>query len=261
MFGLLKDLREFRHALASLLIVSIKTTVASTRLGWVWWILDPLLMMAIYYFIINIVFQRGGEGYHLFVLSGIVAWQLFARSINSAVGCVVKNRGIIRQTRTPVELLVAVPCTVQLFFALVGVMIVCLWSNEFLGLISFSVLPLLLLIFLLAYAISLFLAITQVFFADTGKLVGYVVRAGFFLTPVLYPSSRVLEAEGVPDLAKTLFALNPVGWSIEQLRGVVLHGAEPDWQQFAWIAAFALLFVQAGLSYLRLYSNRIVKML
>src|SRR5690606_18530469 len=60
MFQLFKDLRQHHHALLTLFQVNVKTTVASARLGWLWWFIDPLVMMAIYYFIIHVVFQRGG---------------------------------------------------------------------------------------------------------------------------------------------------------------------------------------------------------
>lgn len=261
MLQLLKDLRHYHHALVTLFSVNVKTTVASARLGWVWWFLDPLIMMAIYYFIIRVVFQRGGENYHLFVLCGIVAWQFFARSLSAAVTAISKNRGIIRQTSTPMGLLIAVPCAVQLFFASVGMLIVMCWSYATLGVQSLAVMPLLLLVFFIAYAVSLFVAVTQVFFADTAKLVAYGIRAGFFLSPVLYPTSRVLDADNIPAFAKLLFELNPIGWIIEAFRRVILDGGMFDWLQYGVQFALALLLVQAGLLYLRLCSNRIVKML
>ena len=46
MFQLLKDLRQHHHALLTLFQVNVKTTVASARLGWLWWFIDPLVMMA-----------------------------------------------------------------------------------------------------------------------------------------------------------------------------------------------------------------------
>ena len=261
MLQLLRDLRRYHHALLTLLTVNVKTTVASARLGWLWWFIDPLVMMAIYYFIIRVVFQRGGENYHLFVLCGIVTWQFFARSLTASVTTITKNRGIIRQTSTPIGLLIAVPCAVQLFFAAVGTLMVMLWSYPTLGWQSLAVLPLLLLLFLLVYAVSLFAAVTQVFFADTSKLLGYLIRAGFFLSPVLYPVSRISEAENIPQAAKWLFELNPIGWLIEAFRGVIIEGVAVDWLLYGVQFVLVLLLLQLGLSYLRLCSNRIVKML
>ncbi len=202
MLALLKDLRRYSQASVTLFAVSVKSTVASVRLGWLWWFLDPLIMMAIYYFVVRVVFQRGGENYHLFVLCGIVAWGIFARSLSAAVTAISKNRGIIRQTSTPMGLLIAVPCAVRFFFTSVGMLIVMCWSYATLGVQSLAVFRLLLLVFFIAYAVSLFVAVTQVFLADTAKLVAYGIRAGFFLSPVLYPTCRVLDADNIPAFAK-----------------------------------------------------------
>ncbi|WP_165855393.1 ABC transporter permease [Marinobacter sp. JSM 1782161] len=261
MLQLMTDLRRYRHALAALWVMDIKSTVASARLGWLWWFLDPLVMMMIYYFIIRVVFQRGGENYHLFVLCGIVSWQFFARSVSSCVGAITGKRGIIRQTSTPMAILIAVPCAVQFFFAAIGMAIVSLWSYSALGAQTLAIVPLLVLIFLLAYAVGVLMAVTQVFLADTAKFVGYLLRAGFFLSPVLYPASRVLEAQNVPEVAKTLFNLNPMAWVIESMRGVVLDGQLFNaWHWLGWMGG-AILVLQLGLMYLRRSSNSIIKSL
>ena len=261
MLQLFNDLRQHHHALLTLFQVNVKTTVASARLGWLWWFIDPLVMMAIYYFIIHVVFQRGGENYHLFVLTGIVVWQFLARTLSASVTAFSNNRGIIRQTRTPMALLVAVPAVVQLFFTSIGILIVTAWSFSSIGWQSLALLPLLFLVFCLAFAIGLFVAVIQVHFADTAKLLTYCLRAGFFLSPVLYPASRVLEAEGIPETFKGLFMANPAAWLIESFRVVILEGGMFSWYQYAGLLALALVLMQLGLSYLRASSNVIVKTL
>ena len=66
MISFFHSLYRFRHALRIQIWVDLKTSVATTRLGVLWWILDPLLLMAIYYFIVMKVFNRGGEGVPFF---------------------------------------------------------------------------------------------------------------------------------------------------------------------------------------------------
>src|SRR5690606_31551754 len=120
---------------------------------------------------------------------------------------------------------------------------------------------LLFLVFCLAFAFGLFVAVIQVYFADTAKLLTYCLRAGFFLSPVLYPASRVLEAEGIPQTFKWLFMANPAAWLIESFRVVILEGGMFSWFQYAGLLAVALVLMQLGLSYLRASANVIVKTL
>ncbi|HKJ49370.1 MAG TPA: hypothetical protein VJ973_09790, partial [Christiangramia sp.] len=87
------------------------------------------------------------------------------------------------------------------------------------------------------------------------------LRAGFFLTPILYPASRVLDNEKVPELAKIVFKLNPMTWIISALREVLLEGHVSSWQTFFIITLISLLIIQIGLYWLRKNSSLIIKML
>jgi ABC-type polysaccharide/polyol phosphate export permease len=58
---LVKDLLENRHALRIQLKVNAKSTVATTKLGTLWWILDPLFLMLIYYFVFNVIFTKADQ--------------------------------------------------------------------------------------------------------------------------------------------------------------------------------------------------------
>jgi len=241
--------------------MNVKTTVAASRMGWLWWIIDPLVMMAIYYFVIGVIFQRGGENYHLFVLTGVVAWQFFSRSLNNAARSVSQNKALICQIGIPMPILVAIPPIVQSFFAFIGVMIVMIWSHEHVGMQTLAVFPLLLLIALMAYGLGLFLAVFEVYVKDVGKLLGYILRAGFFLSPVLYSASRILDSDRVPHFAKVLFQLNPMAWILTALRKILLEGVMFDVVAFGLIALISIVMIQLGLVYIRSSANAITKLL
>ncbi len=261
MFILAKEIYNHSAAFLTLVSVNIKTSVATTRLGWLWWIIDPLVLMAIYYFIIHEVFQRGGDDYHLFVLCGIVSWQFFARSINASVSAIRQNRALIRQIGMPISTLIAIPSLVQMFFATVGILIVMVWNYPVVGYYSLTIVPLLFLIGLLSYGLGLVLAVCEAFFKDTSKLVAYGIRAGFFFSPVLYHESRVLDSQTIPEAAKFLFELNPMTWIIPSFRRVLLDGEILDWRVYFLLLVCSVALIQLGLVWLRFSSNRIVKML
>lgn len=116
MVKVLKDIRDNLQALHIQFFVTLKTTVATTRLGALWWILDPLILMLLYTFVVKIVFDRGGPNYHLFALCGIVTWQSFSRSVNLCSTALTKNSQLIKQTSLPMHLYVLLPPMVQSFF-------------------------------------------------------------------------------------------------------------------------------------------------
>jgi ABC-type polysaccharide/polyol phosphate export permease len=257
----LGSLVRYKNALFALFWVDIKSSVANTRIGWLWWFLDPLILMLVYYFLVSIVFGRGGENFHLFVLTGIVTWQCFSRSLNSATNSITGKRNILKQTVIPIPLLILVPNLVNLFFAAMGIVVVSVWSYQGLGFATIALLPLLFLLLVVGNTFSIFIAIAQIFFADTAKFIRYITRAGFFLTPVLYPPERISESDKLPEIVKTLFELNPMAWLVTAFRDIILTGKIFDWGAYLIVLTISLLFTQLGLMLLREKHNSIIKSL
>ena len=261
MLKLLLDLRKHKTALHALIGVNVKTTVSSTRFGWLWWLLNPLITMFIYYFFVGIILKRGGDNYHLFVLTGIVAWQMFSVAISGAIVVITNNKQLIQQVALPVEMLVLIPVLVQLFFGIVGVLIVLVWNYEAIGLISLFSIPLLILIAIAAYGIGLFLAVVNIYFKDTKNIIAYILRAGFFLSPILYPVTRITENDMIPSFIKLVLKINPMTQIIPELRSVLLHGTLNDFYSILILTGILLLIMQLGLIWIRNNSTMIVKML
>jgi len=255
------NIYSYKNALATLTRVNIKKTVSSSRLGWLWWLIDPLILMLIYYFMVKVIFQRGGENYHLFILCGIIIWQSFARIINTNTKALLSNRGLIRQVVIPYEILLSVPAFVQVFFIMIGAIIVMLLNHQNIGMHSLAVIPLTILVGLFGTALGLFLSVFQVYIRDTAEFVRYAVRAGFFLSPVLYPPSRVMESDAIPAFVKTIYTLNPMVWIITAYRDVLLYGQLFEWSGYFNVLLYTLVILQGGLWWLRSQSSRVIKSL
>ena len=136
---LVKDLLENRHALQIQFKVNAKTTVSTTKLGTLWWILDPLLLMAIYYFVFKVIFNRGGPNYHLFILCGLVTYQFFTRTLSACTRTLADNESLIKQASLPMVLYLVVPPLVQALFCMIGYGIIMIWNYPALGLHTLAI--------------------------------------------------------------------------------------------------------------------------
>jgi ABC-type polysaccharide/polyol phosphate export permease len=259
MLNLCKDVWRHRHALRSQFYVNIKTTVATTKLGIIWWILDPLLLMLIYYFVVKIVFNRGGPNYHLFALCGIVTWQSFSRSINLCTGSLIRSAGLIKQASLPMAIYVLISPMVQAFFYLIGLVIIMIWNHQVLGVHTLGIIILLILMILMSFTIGLFLSIFEVYVRDTGKLVTYVLRFGFYLSPILYSPEKIYNLPSIPDFAKALYSLNPMVYYITGIRDLLFYGKMFEPVPILVIFAVTLLFLQQGLRFFRRVSPYVPK--
>ena len=256
-----RSLNQYQHALSALIRMDIKTSVASTRIGVLWWIIDPLLMMLIYYFVVSVVFDRGGPNYHLFILCGIVSWRFFASAIIGCGSSITSNRSLLLQMSIPLPIIVAVQPIVRCFFALFGVFIIIVMNYKHVGLHTLTALPLLALIMLLSYGLGLYLAIISAYFSDISKIMNYILRAGFFLSPVLFPASKVIDSDRVPEIIKQLYGINPMAWIITSMRSVLLESQLFQWNKFIILLVIIIVIIQGGLILVRKNTSRIIKML
>ena len=256
-----KDIWEYRHALRSQFYVNIKTTVATTRLGLLWWILDPLLLMLIYYFVVKVIFDRGGPGYHLFALCGIVSWQSFSRSITLCTSSLTSSAGLIKQASVPMVLYVLISPIVQAFFYVIGLLIIVVWNWPVFGPQVLGIFILAFLMVLMSFSLGLFLSIFEVYIRDTGKLLSYILRFGFYISPILYAPERVYEIPSIPDYAKALYAMNPMVHFITAVRDLLFYGKMFDWLPIGICFIVTLTVIQAGLLFFRKASPYVPKMI
>lgn len=261
MIKLFDDIRNNVHALRIQFVVTIKTTVATTRLGALWWVLDPLILMLLYTFVVKIIFERGGPDYHLFALCGIVTWQTFSRSVTLCSTALIRNARLIKNSNFPMHLYVMLPSLVQSFFYFIGLAIVAVWKINVVNWHTLAILPLLLPMILIPYTAGLFLSILTVNVPDIGKIIPYVLRFGFYLSPVLYPAERVYELPNITPLLKFLYALNPMVHVITAVREVLLAGEIFSITNFIIILAITLILMQVGIVFFRHYATMVPKKL
>jgi lipopolysaccharide transport system permease protein len=258
---LINELQSHCSALVSLTEANLKTTVETTRLGWIWWIINPLVMMGIYYFFVNIILGRGGDNYHLFVLTGLVAWQFFNNSFLGTLRVIFMNQQLLKQVALPIPMLILIPILVQMIFAGIGVMVLVFWNFQLVGFHTLLVLPLIVLTGMTSYALGLFASVINVYIGDIEQLMQYAMRMGFFLSPVLFPAEYVLKSERLPELFKILFQINPMAILIDAFRTVLLDGLVCDVSTLVVLFVVMTIILQFGLVWVRMNTSQIVKSL
>lgn len=201
---------RYRHALWLLATRDLKKRYSTSALGYVWSVLDPLLMAAIYWFVFSVVFGRGAVGedpYIVFLLTALLPWTWFNGAVSDSTRAFSFEAKLIRSTTIPrtiwvaslvlskgVEFLLSLP--VLAIFAIVTGAAVH-WQIVFW-------LPAILIQAVLTLGIGLIVAPLVVFLTDLHRAVKLVLRVLFYASPVVY---------GATDLPAWLHgwaALNPL---------------------------------------------------
>lgn len=89
---LLRDLKKYRWYLLYSAKSELRAEVAGSYLNWLWWILDPLLFMLVYTFVVRVVFTAKEQYFAAFVLIGLTAWNFFNKSVQGSVNVIRKNK-------------------------------------------------------------------------------------------------------------------------------------------------------------------------
>ena len=86
----------------------LRVRYSRSLLGYVWTVLDPLLMASVYFVVFTFIFKAGGrvadKPYFLYLLSGLLAWQWFTGGVNDTAKSLIQEARLVRSTNLPREI-------------------------------------------------------------------------------------------------------------------------------------------------------------
>ncbi|MMZ50434.1 Teichoic acid translocation permease protein TagG [compost metagenome] len=238
-----------------LILQFIKREVAGrykgSYLGNLWSFLTPLIMLVIYTFVFSVVFQakwNTGTGNKLefafIIFSGIIAFNIFSEVVLSAPTLITSNANYVKKIVFPLEILVIVKMGASLFTAATNILILVIGLWIFMGEIhwTFLLAPLVLLpLCLISIGIGWFLSALGTYLRDIGHIMGLLVSALMFLSPIFYPVSSIPK-----DLQK-LYHMNPLSYVVEDMRRVLVFGQLPNWEWIFWGSIIGIVLSCVGL--------------
>lgn len=212
--------------------------VAKTYLNFLWWVLDPLVTMVVFYVVFAVVLERGTEDYPVFLIVGLVVWQWFANTVASSSGAIYQAASLIGQVRFSKVVLpltvIAVNTFKFLFVFLVLVLI--LWVTGYGPSASYFALPFLILLqLLLIYGVATLLAALMPVLPDLQYVIGNVLRAMMFLSAIFYPVTAI------PEEYRSLFNFNPMVPIIDGYRSVLMLAEWPNMPSLVYAGSGAVL--------------------
>lgn len=190
-------------------------------LGVFWAVLEPLafllLMSAVFQMLLRV--DTGHYPYPIFAFSGLMPWLLFNKATMAAAQSLVDNMALISKVYFPRLLLPVAGVVRETFDSLVVfiTLVVLAWGFGFPPQWKLLLAPIILLyVALTALAVGLWLACVMVPFRDVRPLLGLLLQAGMYATPVLYPATLV------PESLLPYYELNPMYWAVEAFRWLLL---------------------------------------
>lgn len=231
MKGMIRAVWQYRFFILSSIRGEFRARFARSKLGAVWMIIHPLAQAAIFTLILSGVLSAKMPGmvdnrwaYSIYLLSGILAWSLFAEVVTRCLGLFVTNADLLKKMAFPricLPFIVSGSALVNnllLFLAIAGIFAILghtpspqiLWT------------PLLFLVNLsFALGLGIALGVFNVFVRDVEQVVVVLLQLLFWFTPIVYP------VEAVPEYLRPWLDLNPLYWLAQAYQNVLLFGTPP----------------------------------
>lgn len=254
------DFRHYSNLVLHKAWADFRAEAERTYLGVIWWVLDPLINLAVYYLVFGVIFDRGTPDFVPFLIIGLVAWRFFEATVVRASNSILQNVAMVRQVafRKVVFPLIAVgTCLLEYLFSLFLLFVVLLLYGHTPS-AAWVFFPLLLVVeVMLVLAFSLPLAALVPFVPDMAKLVTQALRIMFYMSGIFF------NVDSLGPQARMVLGLNPMVHLVKAMRAVLMHHQTPDLSMLGLVLAASLAAAAAGWALVRrfdpLFAKRIAR--
>jgi lipopolysaccharide transport system permease protein len=239
-----------------LLSKELKVRYKSTVFGYLWSVMNPLLLMLVYYFAFKLVarIDSGDIPYAVVLVTGLFPWQWISNAVQGGTSTFLSSGNLIKRQRFPRSLLVVAQVSNDAVHFLISLPVIfgfLLYFSQGLELQYLWWLPIMsLLTFAMSFGGAILVATGNLFLRDLERMVGLIMMVLFFVSPVMYPPG-LLEQVGLGWVVY----VNPIGAMIVCWRSVLLDGSVP-WVMFAVAVGWTSLLLTAGVLVYRRYESR-----
>lgn len=255
--GKASDLWRFRDLFRSLVTRDFAAKYHSSVLGFLWTLLNPLLMLVVLTAVFTHVIRVPIEHYWAFLLSGYFVWNCVQQCLSSATYVLQQHASLSRSAAFPSEVLPLSASTAKHFefvieLALVVVVLAVFHHQGITG--SLVLLPILIVLqFALVVGMMYPIAVLSVLFRDIQHALPLAIITLFYLSPVFY------SADLVPESVRGLYMLNPFAGLLSLYHAVLFDGRFPSITMLAWVTTLALAGYGTGYAIFRRYKSLCVE--
>ncbi len=263
-----------RDLLRELTLAELRSQSQETRLGWLWWLVDPLIMMLIYWAVVVGIFGRGEQytPYPVFILCAMLPWKHFTSAVNASAKVLRARDALIKSIAFPT---IVLPLTIVLagfsnfLFGQIVLFGAAAAFDRPLGGALVQLPALMLLQLVIVSGLCLGVACFGALVRDLSGFLGHLTRIGFYVSPCLYGVDMVQErflsgplgelpfAEWVP----TLYMLNPFAILFTGYRDALFYGRMMEPGLWGLLTLEAGILLLGGWKLYQYFDRRVIKFL
>jgi ABC-type polysaccharide/polyol phosphate export permease len=251
----LQELITYRPVMWQLVSQIITLRYRRTLMGYLWTLVNPLLMMGILAFVFSALFGQDVKTFAMFLFAGLIPWNFFSSAVSQSSTAFLQNEGLIKKIYLP-KLVFPITLLAALFFdsilAFIALFLIVLLIG---GSVNSTLvfLPIAyVLLFVFTLGISLIVSVITVYFRDLQHVVTVAIQGLFFLTPVIY------KPEAIAERAPLIVWLNPLVPFIELFRAPLYYSKFPELSTIVASLGLAVVSMVVGVSVFLNFEKKLI---
>jgi lipopolysaccharide transport system permease protein len=250
----IREISESRELLRELIRRDLTSKYKGTYMGFVWSVINPLVMLGIYTFVFSYLFKvrfrpdAGGGHFVLYLFCGLVPWLAFSDAVNRCAGIILENSVLVKKSVFPLEILPLHVVLSGVFTELIGLGILLFATVVTTRALSpfIIIIPLLMILqIFFALGLGMLFGSLTVFFRDIRYIVALMLPMWMFLTPIMYPETLI------PERARILIWMNPMALLVGMFRNAILDGTMPEPAKVGVLVGMVAVVFYGGLLFFR----------
>ncbi len=255
---------RYRNFISSAIRAEFRGRFASSKIGTIWFVLNPLAMAAIYAVVLSKILgsKIGGidneAGYAIYLMAGIASWGIFTELSLRCQSIFIEYANTMKKIAFPriaLPLIVLGGALINHGLLLISMVVIFALFAHY-PTVYWALLPIGMLVTIgLAMGLGILLGVLNVFLRDVGEFMGIIFQLWFWLTPIVYPF------EMLPDSMQGLIAYNPMLSLVQFYQDVLLYNTMPDFMSLRYPVILSIILLSLALFVFRRANSEIMDVL
>jgi len=227
MFSQVRKLWEWRALLWHLVRVDLKLSYRNKVLGYLWSLIDPLMLMVVYVVLVQVIFHRGEPQYPILLFSALLAWRCFLSSTHESAVSITQAARLLQTVAFPKIVLptkVVLSNAIQYVFGLGALIPMLIIMKAKITSYVLWLIPVFGLQLIFTYGIALIVSVAGVYFRDLQNILQFSLRMVWYLSPGLFSVT-----DRIPKHWQKIYMLvNPFAPLLETYKNILVRGQPPS---------------------------------
>lgn len=243
MISVFKNLYNYRELLKTSVKKEIRGKYKNSFLGVIWSFLNPLLQIAVYAIIFQMILKSPKQNYAVFLCCALIPWTFFSTAISRSAFCCIENGNVLKKVYFPREIIpISVVTSEAVNFLISTIITLAFVIISGIGISKYILLyPIILMVqYIFLIGISFIVTSICVYLRDLQHFIGIFLQLLFYATPIVY------SIESIPDNFKWILKLNPMTYIIDACRDIFYYKTMPDIQPILLLIVVSVVICIIG---------------